>query len=134
MKRHIFERILKYKKTYCEDFPFRPWIYRIARNVNTDHYRKKKVKIDENIETHEVSIETTNVLEDIEKRERRQKLEKALCTLKEDEKQIIHLTRFEYMKYAEVAKAMDLTESAVKVKVHRAMKKLKIYYSNYQEV
>lgn len=131
---NVFERILKYGKSYTEEFPFKAWIYRIARNVNTDYYRKKRVKIDDNVEASDVPVATTNVLETIEQREKNQKLELALNTLKDDEKQIIHMTRFEYMKYAEVAQIMNLTESAVKVKVHRAIKKLRIYYTNCHQV
>jgi len=64
----------------------------------------------------------------IEKSECEKMLHQALNNLPEDQREVIWLTRFEKMKYADVAKVFECTESAIKVRVHRAMKKLKTEY------
>jgi len=130
LTQNVFERIIKYKKSYTEAFPFKAWLFKIARNVNTDHFRGKRILKDDNIELANVNITTDNVLDDIEKRERNERLEIALQTLDKDEREMIVLSRFEEIKYSEIAQLMGLTESNIKVKIHRAIKKLKCYYEN----
>lgn len=130
LTQNVFERIIKYKATYTESFPFRAWMYRIARNVNTDHFRYKKIKKDENIEVADIQLTTENVLDCIEKREKRERLEQALMILKKEDREILILSRFEEMKYAEISELLGISEASVKVKVHRSIKKLRDHYQN----
>jgi len=51
-----------------------------------------------------------------------------MAALPKEERQLLVLTRFQRMKYQEVAEILDSTEGAIKVKVHRAIKKLKGIY------
>jgi len=37
----VFERILKYRQSYVSGMTFRSWMYQIARNAKTDHYKKQ---------------------------------------------------------------------------------------------
>lgn len=130
LTQNVFERILKYRRSYKDSFPFKAWLFKIARNVNTDYYRGKKIQLNENVELKDVKIETENVLDCIEKRERTEKLEMALKSLAADEREILVLSRFEEMKYSEIGALMGISESSIKVKVHRAIKKLRNYYEN----
>jgi RNA polymerase sigma-70 factor (ECF subfamily) len=44
------------------------------------------------------------------------------------------MSRYQNMKYEEIAETMDLTVAAVKVKVHRAIKKLRVYYFELEKI
>ena len=54
----------------------------------------------------------------------------ALNLLPPEEKELIVLTKFQKMKFAEVAAIMGMTENAVKVKSHRTIKKLRTILVN----
>jgi RNA polymerase sigma-70 factor (ECF subfamily) len=60
-----------------------------------------------------------------ERTKRKKILEKALDQLDEDKKEVVILSRYEGLKYAEIAEIQGVTESAVKVRFFRAMKDLK---------
>ncbi|WP_349355358.1 RNA polymerase sigma factor [Gracilimonas sp. BCB1] len=122
----VFERILKYRETYTGDGKFTTWMFSIARNAHIDHFRKQQregisVEIDE--ERMEVDQEEAKAV--INKKEKKELLEIALGRLDEDKREIIVLSRFEGLKYKEIADILDTTEGAIKVKMFRAMKELK---------
>lgn len=64
--------------------------------------------------------------EDIEAKEKL--LHRCLARLKPDQREVLVLTRFQQMKYEEVAAIMNTTVSNIKIKVHRAILKLREYY------
>ncbi|MBD3615317.1 MAG: RNA polymerase sigma factor [Gracilimonas sp.] len=122
----VFERILKYRNTYTGSGNFSTWLFSIARNAHIDHYRKQKrngipIEIDE--ERLEVEEPESKGL--INKREKKELLEMALDRLDEDKREIVILSRYEGLKYKEIAEILDTSEGAIKVKMFRAMKELK---------
>jgi len=54
--------------------------------------------------------------------------------LTSEQQRLIQLTRFEGLKYQEVADIMDSTVSNIKVKVHRTMKSLKNNYFKIRDL
>lgn len=122
----VFERILKYRETYTGNGKFTTWMFSIARNAHIDHYRKEKrselpVEIDE--ERLEAAEDESVVID--QKEQKKNLLEIALDRLDEDKREIIILSRYEGLKYKEIADILDTTEGAIKVKMFRAMKELK---------
>jgi len=122
----VFERMLKYRETYTGNGTFTTWMFSIARNAHIDHYRKQKrtgitVEIDdEQLEQHESDeVPVSN------KQEKQNILELALDELDEEKREIIILSRYEGLKYKEIADLLDTTEGAIKVKMFRAMKELR---------
>ena len=55
-------------------------------------------------------------------------LHQALARLTPDNREILVLSRFQELKYAEIARVLNTTEGAVKVRIHRAMNELKAAY------
>lgn len=125
LTQQVFVKMIKYKSSYKNDNSFKSWIFRIATNVKLDHYRKEKSIRNRNITYSDSQEQTFDPGTQLEKSEKIQLLHKALNKLPIDQREVLWLTRFEHMKYAEVAKIQNCTESAVKVRVHRAMKRLK---------
>lgn len=121
----VFERMIRYKSSYKNGFSFKTWIFQIARNVRADYHKKNKQMFDQLVPINE--LEQASVLADkeMELEEQQQQLYRSLNALPEDQREILILTRFQKLKYQEVAQLLDCTEGAVKVKVHRAIKSLR---------
>ncbi len=123
----VFERMLKYRTTYSGTGSFTTWMFSIARNAHIDHYRKeKRRREDEILDEERIPGEVPAGYAEMDERNRKKiLLEKAIEQLDEDKKEVVLLSRFEGLRYAEIAEIQGVTESAVKVRMFRAMKELK---------
>ncbi len=121
-----FEKILKYKHNYGEQIKFKPWIFSIAKNAFIDEYNKKKknavadLSNFENVHSHEDTYEKQMI-----KDERTAQLYRALNLLDHEKREFLSMVKLNEMKYQDVAKLYNMTESNVKVRVFRIMKELK---------
>ncbi|WP_299669941.1 RNA polymerase sigma factor [uncultured Polaribacter sp.] len=120
----VFLKIIKYKASY-NNGNFAAWIFTIARNVFSSYYQKTKKEraneIDDDQLASEVEISES-------KQEELDFLNKALLQLKTSERELIIMHRFQEIKYEQIAQIIGSSENAVKVKTHRALKKLKEIY------
>jgi RNA polymerase sigma-70 factor (ECF subfamily) len=105
--------------------PFGAWLFRIASNRITDHYRENKrgpsTPIHENYKS-----DTGEIYDQVEKEEEHNQLRKALANLSEDYQNIIILRFIKDMSHTEVAVATGKSEAAVRVTQHRALKALAV--------
>ncbi len=127
---NVFMRILKYKHTYKDNGDFEVWAFQMARNVHHDHYRKnKRYAFQEDMNPYEERLsETKNQEVEMERSDELNYLKKALASLSEEKRELIELVRFQKVKYAKVAEMLGVTESAIKVRVHRILKELRESY------
>jgi RNA polymerase sigma-70 factor (ECF subfamily) len=73
--------------------------------------------------------------DDREKQEEKEALlHRSLAKLTDEQREILILTRFQQMKYEEVAILMDTTVANIKVKVHRALIRLREYYFELERI
>ena len=119
----VFERVIKYRGRYVQQGRFTAWIYAIARNVHLDLYRKKREDLPGAAVIH--AIADSQIEENHDREEDKYHLEKAMKYLRPEQRELIWLSRYEKLKYAEIAHILGSTEGAVKVKIHRSMKDLK---------
>ena len=127
LTQNVFLRMLKYRGSYRQDGAFRAWIYQVARNVFSDHYQQWKKRGSGFVGIENVSDNSVDHA-DGEQAEREQILHQSLARLNEEQRELLILTRFQQMKYEEVAVIMDTTVANIKVKVHRAIQKLREHY------
>ena len=127
---NVFMRILKYKHTYKEEGDFEVWLFQMARNVHHDHYRKnKRYAFREDMDPYEEHMqESGNQESKMERSDELDYLEKALANLADEKRELIELVRFQKIKYAKVAEMFGVSESAIKVRVHRILKELRESY------
>ncbi len=124
-----FYKIHKARKSYYNGFALSTWIFTIAKNVLKDKFKKQN-KV---IPLENITEPTSNPEDTIEKEELEKAVQNALNLLPEDEKIIIILSKYENMKYKEIAKILKTTTGAVKVKAHRAYKTLREYLKGFIE-
>lgn len=103
-------------------------MYQIARNVHANHYRDNRFLISDFSEPEHLEYESDSAIEEMEKESRKKILYEAMDGLQTDQKEILELSRFQGLKYREIAEITGLSETAVKVKAHRAMNKLRELY------
>jgi RNA polymerase sigma factor (sigma-70 family) len=133
LAQNVFLRMIKYRNSFKDDSRFQPWIYQIARNVFSDFYNSQKNRVN-NIDVEKLSDRIPESEESKSMQEKEELLHECLARLSEDERQLLILTRFQHMKYEEVAQVMETTVANIKVKVHRAIGKLREYYFELDKV
>lgn len=123
----VFLKILHFKNKYRGDGIFRVWMFRIARSIFIDNYRKsKKIVLMEKVfisESLEPSINDSHQLYEIE--ENKMLLHKALLRLKKKEREVIVLAKLDELKYKEIAEILNCSEEAAKTRTFRALNNLK---------
>jgi RNA polymerase sigma factor (sigma-70 family) len=118
----VFLRILKYRRTYRPDKPFRSWIYQIARNTRLDHVRKKRP---ETSWEPELTAPAPQGIDTAQQNQELALLQRALMQMSEAQREILVLTRFQELDYGEVGQLLGCEAGTVKVRVHRALRELR---------
>ncbi len=130
----VFERMLKYRNTYSGSGAFTTWMFSIARNTHIDHYRKNKRHNDTvDLDEERIGGAPPEYAEMDERTRRKKILEQALDKLDPEKKEVVLLSRYEGLKYKEIAEIQNVTESAIKVRMFRAMNDLKHYVTTLSE-
>ena len=124
----VFYKIIKYRHTYRGESKFTTWMFRIAINSKVDYYRKQKhrsdeTEISESIESKDPSPEEISL-----QKEKRALLMKALQMLPEAKREVLLLSRFQNMKYDEIAEILGCKVGTIKARIHWALKELTYEY------
>lgn len=134
LTQNVFVRLLKYRNSYREGARFQSWIYQVARNIFSDHYQDVKNQRRGFIDVEKIEGIMADSDDTLMMDEREELLHKSLARLDPDQRELLILTRFQHMKYEEVASIMDTTVANVKVRVHRAIGKLREYYFEMERI
>jgi RNA polymerase sigma-70 factor (ECF subfamily) len=113
--------------SYKGDSKFSTWIYRIIYNTAISKLRKKKLDTSSIDEDYSASVNvksTQSAVQELREEERKVFLKQALDQLSGDDRTLITLFYLEESSVDEVCSITGLSASNVKVKLHRARKKL----------
>ena len=121
----VFVRMLKYRHTFRSESEFVPWMFTLARNAATDLYRARPKELPQDPDAPEPQAELPHPIAGLERAEQEGRLRRALARLDPAKREILLLARFSELKYERIAEQYGISEGAVKVRVHRAMKELK---------
>lgn len=116
--------IFEHKFNYNLEYPFKTYIFTIAKSKSLDCLKKKKIM--ENIEEKDY----TNIekLEDIVfAKNELVEIKQTIKKLPKDYQIAIYLTQIEQLSYKEAAQIMSKSETQIKLLIYRARKKLKEY-------
>jgi RNA polymerase sigma factor (sigma-70 family) len=130
MVQTVFYRMLKYRHTFTGEGEFRSWMYHLARNVLADQAKQNK-RVANHANVNDLAERIGGGIdadEHLQQEQDRDMLHKALARLNEDHREVLILSRFQELKYEEIARVLNITEGAVKVRVYRAMNELKRIY------
>jgi len=130
MVQTVFYRMLKSRHTFTGEGEFKTWMYHVARNVLSDHFRSSK-RAGAHVDIAELEERIsgdTQLFELVEKRMAVRILQKAMAALSPESREILVLSRFQELKGAEIAEILNISVGAVKVRIHRAISQLKTFY------
>jgi RNA polymerase sigma-70 factor (ECF subfamily) len=127
----VFFRMLKYRHTFQAGTNFTAWMYQIARNAQIDQARKHRLEIvpDEESSWEDVASEDRDPHERLAHTQEIGLLRRALGRLPVEKREVLVLSRFQNLKYGEIAQILDCEVGAVKVRVFRAIRELSQIFS-----
>lgn len=123
----FFKAMQKLDKYEFKGVPFSAWLYRIASNEITQHFRNTQKNRTVSVETTALPeiMEEMGDLESIEQHQFREALIPCLNKLKPKDLEIIELRFFEQRPFKEIADLLDITESSCKMRTYRVLERLK---------
>jgi RNA polymerase sigma-70 factor (ECF subfamily) len=127
---NVFYRMLKYRHTFNAEGEFRTWMYHLARNVLVDAAKKNKASLHhqdvadwaEKIAGGPTADANLQQTQDVAL------LHRAMARLSADQREVLVLSRFQELKYEQIAQLLDTPAGAVKVRAHRALCELRNIY------
>ena len=128
----VFFRMLRYRASYDPSKPFTAWMYQIARNASLDQAQKRGaevVGIEEYTERHtEPASAAPGPEESAVRSQGLALLQRAMERLPDDKRELLVLSRYQGMKYEDIAEVLGCEIGTVKVRVYRAMRALEQIY------
>jgi RNA polymerase sigma-70 factor, ECF subfamily len=121
----VFVRVLKYRRTYRDDSCFEAWLYRIARNARSDHFKRRRAAEPLAPDGVDPPAATPGPQEQLERDWNRARLKQALLELSDEKRELLVLAKYRGLKYERIAEILKIEVGAVKVRVHRALNDLR---------
>lgn len=125
----VFVKIIKYREGYkAEEGTFATWMFRIAHNANIDHFHSLKYR------RHQARLEEIDVRgkddpdNDMLRKERSRLVKEALGRLTGPQREVLILSRYQGLKYEEIAGILKCRVGTVKARVFRAVENLRRVY------
>ncbi len=127
-----FLRMLKHRDTFEPAHRFTAWMYQIGRNAHIDALRKRKrlqsPQSAEQAQQARMPSEGLTPDEVLRLNEDVEILQSALAQLPLELREPLILSRFNDLKYEEIATILDCGVGAVKMRIHRGLKALRESY------
>jgi RNA polymerase sigma-70 factor (ECF subfamily) len=139
LAQEVFLRVYRAREDYVPSAKFTTWLFRIATNlalnsVRDTRYRKLEVSIDAPISDAEDGDERTldipekhpNIEQHLVEDARKKMIRHAIEKLPEKQRAAVLLHKYEELDYAEIAKILKCSESALKSLLFRAYESLRV--------
>jgi RNA polymerase sigma factor (sigma-70 family) len=125
----VFLRLLKYRHTFRPDSQFSAWMYHVARNAQIDHFRKYKHEgeaghDEDGDAAFEIASSGLTPEESLVKSQETQLVRRALAQLPPERREVLILSRYQGLKYEEIATILRCEVGTIKGRVFRAIREL----------
>ena len=131
----VFQRMLKYRHTYRDDGSLTAWMYHLARRCAADHFRRSNAAphaTDPNdLNAH--ADEKPHAAQHATSRDDQALLRTALGGLDDGDREVLLLSRFQELSFAEIGGILGCSAGAAKVRAHRALHELREIYFKLQK-
>lgn len=130
----VFQRMLKYRHTYRDDGSFTAWMYHLARRCAADNFRKSS-HVPTPTDPHDLrdhADDAPHAGERAATHDEHHLLHTALARLDHDAREVLLLSRFQELSFAEIAGILECSVGAAKVRAHRALRDLREVFLSLQ--
>jgi RNA polymerase sigma-70 factor (ECF subfamily) len=104
---------------------FAPWLFRIARNSLVDHYRRQRNRNHSPLEEIRQESSEADPVADVLRAERRDELHSLIPFLSYEQQEVVLMRYASDLSFAEIAAALKKSETAVRMLLHRGLRKMK---------
>jgi RNA polymerase sigma factor (sigma-70 family) len=131
----VFQRMLKYRHTYRDDGSFTAWMYHLARRCSSDYFRKSNAAphATDPVDLHQHADDAPHAAHYATTRDDHALLHTALARLDRDDREVLLLSRFQELSFAEISGILECSVGAAKVRAHRALGQLRDIYFRLQK-
>jgi len=137
LAQEVFLRVYRARKQYAPSAKFTTWLFRIATNLALNSLRdnrrqRMEVSIDspasddEDAPPRELPAREMRIDEHMIERDRTEFIRRAVASLPEKQRAAVLLHKYEEMDYADIAKVLECSESALKSLLFRAYESLRV--------
>ena len=125
-----FLNLHRARQRYRPDQKLRPWLFAIAANVRMDELRRRhRLPVAAGAEDVDRALERESlergVPEVLEEAERSAQVRRALAELPDSQRQVIEMNRFDGLSFGEIARVLDISEGACKLRAFRGYEALR---------
>lgn len=122
----VFYRAIRYKSSFTGQGSFVKWLFSIAHNVCIDYRKKATGSIEYRADILQgIPLQYDDQDEKDDKSEKLEILQKAIAALSDTERELVVLCKIESLRYTDVAQILGISESNVKIRMFRAMRRLR---------
>ena len=130
LAQETFIRVYRRLHLYDPDRPFKNWLFKVARNLYRDSFRKRRMTVSLDKLTEEGHLSVGDPQADTEKStidsETRSCIWTAMQMLDPDEREVLVLKDISGMKYSEISRLMNIPAGTVASRIYYARRSLRI--------
>jgi RNA polymerase sigma factor (sigma-70 family) len=120
----VFVKVLHGAAGFRGDGSCKAWVFNIARNIAFDYLRRAERQTPMDSSLQEQLVDERSAEKIAASEQNLKLLQAALAQLPAATREVIWLGRFVFEDYGELARALDCTVGAARVRMHRAMREL----------
>jgi RNA polymerase sigma-70 factor, ECF subfamily len=122
-----FIKLWKNRATLSAEMPVKAFLHRVIINTSLDILRHAKVRerFERFVQQRNESAASTTPQESYDSKKLRADIDTAISELPEQMRTIFELSRYEGLKYAEIAQQLNVSVNTVETQMSRALKKLR---------
>lgn len=127
LTQETFERFYVKNMSFPSEEDAKYWLLRVAKNLALNHVRRNKRELQMVEKVKKVPDSTSNGFDgakEVMREESRNEVRRAIEMLPENLRVVIQLKEFSGLDYKAIGRVLGISETNVKVRVHRARKKL----------
>lgn len=123
-----FLRVYLHRESYRPSAAFRTWLFTIARNLAIDHLRRRgpfQERVGEEDRVAAMPDPAPSPLRRVEAGEELWQFEAALSQLPPGQREVLLFSRYAGLSHAEIAEVTGSSPEAVRVALHRALRRVR---------
>lgn len=127
LAQEVFVRVYKSAKTYTPEARFSTWLFTIVRNICINYYTREgrhEQHMDPDQQPDTIDKKQENPETEAIRKERERKVREAVAALPVSLRFPLILHQFQGLSHDEVAKILDISLAAVKIRIYRARQML----------